>query len=298
MTGWRTSLLALLLTAASAIAAAGQDPLATARELYAGAAYEEALQVLDRLRAGEPGAADERAIEQYRAFCLLALGREDEAERAIEAVIAASPSFQPSTTDVSPRIRAAFSDVRRRVLPAIIQRMYAEAKAAFDRKEYEDAVVLFGRVIDTLKDPDVSAAADAPPLSDLRTLAAGFIELSLAAAPPPPPPVEPAPPEAPLAPPPAPAPIYTAADSQVVPPVVIRQELPAFTRRSSLPRPGVIEIVINEAGAVESALMRTPMEEAYDRRVIEAAVAWRYVPAMLDGVAVKYRKMVQIVVRP
>src|SRR5918997_434990 len=79
-----------------------QETLATARGLYSAAAYEDALQVLDRLEArSQPG--DRLAIHQYRAFCLLALGRTSEAERAIETVVSTEPSYHPSSLDASPR---------------------------------------------------------------------------------------------------------------------------------------------------------------------------------------------------
>src|SRR5205807_2368275 len=82
-----------------------------ARGLYASAAYDEALALLNRMHASERPAAEARVIEQYRAFCLLALGRAADAERAIEAVVTAEPSYHPSDNDVSPRIRNAFADV-------------------------------------------------------------------------------------------------------------------------------------------------------------------------------------------
>src|SRR5882672_12843238 len=130
----------VLLAATSAFAArlpaaaSADDTLAAARDLYASAAYEDALAVLSRLR---PDGRDEsKAIEQIRAFCLLALGRAAEAEKAIEAVVAAEPTYHPSDTDVSPRVRSAFSDVRRRMLPTIIQQKYAVAKAAYERREF------------------------------------------------------------------------------------------------------------------------------------------------------------------
>src|SRR5207245_3208948 len=126
---------------------------------------------------------------QYRAFCLLALGRAADAEQAIEAVVTAEPSYNPSDSDASPRVRSAFTTVRRRMLPVIIQQKYGQAKAAFDRKEFAAAADGFGQVLVTLADPDVVADAMRPPLSDVRTLAVGFEELSAkAAAPPPPPP--------------------------------------------------------------------------------------------------------------
>ena len=52
------------------------------------------------------------AVEQYRAFCLLALGRGKEAQSAIENLVVANPLYQPSSTEVSPRVRTAFSACR------------------------------------------------------------------------------------------------------------------------------------------------------------------------------------------
>src|SRR5262249_44001633 len=157
----------------TATAAAGQDSIAAARDLYASAAYEDALAVLNRLPGSGRPADEARAIEQYRAFCLLALGRTSEAERAIETVVAAEPMYRP-TTDLPRRVRAAFSDARRRVLPTIIQQRYSEAKAAFDRKEFATAADGFKQVLETMNDPDAAATANQPPLSDLKMLALGF----------------------------------------------------------------------------------------------------------------------------
>src|SRR5438128_266259 len=105
-----------------------QDVVTTARDLYASAAYEDALAVLNRAPEASRPPEEARAMSQYRAFCLLALGRTAEAERAIEAMITRDPTYQPPASDASPRVRAAFNDVRRRVLPAIIQQTYAQAK--------------------------------------------------------------------------------------------------------------------------------------------------------------------------
>src|SRR5437764_11715077 len=101
-----------LLTALVAAAPADQDSIAAARDLYASAAYEDALAILNRLPDSGRPVEEARAIQQYRAFCLLALGRNGEAERAIETVVAAEPMYRPAA-DVSPRVRTAFSDVRK-----------------------------------------------------------------------------------------------------------------------------------------------------------------------------------------
>jgi outer membrane biosynthesis protein TonB len=293
---------AIILVVSSA-GLAGQDSLSAARDLYAGAAYEDALLLLNRLRFTSP--PDEAsAIEQYRAFCLLALGRSADAEQAIAAVVQAQPLFQPSNADVSPRLRSAFSDVRRRVLPAVVQERYAASKSAYDRKSWAEAERGFKQVLDLLNDPELAGAATQSPLADIKTLAVGFYDLSVVAAAPPPPP--PPPVEAPPPPPPpvvavaGPPRIYVAGEPGVVPPVALKQSLPAFPTQNvggPLPKDGSIEIVINESGAVESALMKVPMSAAYDRQALIAARGWEYKPATLNGVAVKFRKTVQINVK-
>jgi TonB family protein len=286
--------------ALSAVSAAAQErDLAAARELYASASYDDALAMLDRLRASEHPASQARAIEQYRAFCLLALGRAADAQQAIEAVVAAEPTYQPSESEVSPRIRSAFADVRRRMLPVIIQQKYAEAKAAFDRKAFSAAANGFSQVLVALTDPAVAADANRPPLSDLRTLAVGFEELSAKAAAPPPPPPPPAPVVA--TPPPAPMPVvfrvYSGEDRDVIPPTIINQALPAFQGTVLVPRTGVLEVLISETGEVESAVMTQSVTTVYDRLAVAATRAWRFRPATVKGVPVKYRKSVQIAVK-
>jgi TonB family protein len=300
---FRTAGVTVAMLVAMSTGLAGQDSLSAARDLYAGAAYEDALLLLNRLRSSGPRSEEASAIEQYRAFCFLALGRSADAEQAIEAVVQAQPLYQPSDADVSPRLRSVFSDVRRRMLPAIVQQKYVAAKAAYDRKSWSEAESGFKQVVDVLNDPDLVAASSQPTLSDMRTLAVGFYDLSAAAAapppPPPPPPVEPPPPP----PPPVvvgPPRIYVAGDPGVIPPVAVRQFLPPYPTQNTNapgPRDGSLEVVINENGVVESAVMTTPLNAAYDRQAVLAARTWEYKPAMLNGTPVKFRKTVQITVK-
>ena len=288
-------LLAILLILAQASSA--QDSLTAARDLYRGAAYDDALALLNGLH-GSQRPEENLAIEQYRALCLLALGRVDEAEHAIEAVVITAPSYHPSAEDASPRVQTVFGDVRRRILPIIIQQKYADAKASFDRKESATAANGFKQVLDLLADPDVAPAANQPPLSNVGALAADFRRLSEAAAAPPPPVAPP-----PSPPPPAPvAPlpprvierrIYGPEDAMVVPPATIRQALPPLGDVFAV-RQGIVEVVVDESGAVETATMRSPVNPVYDRLVLAAAKSWRYKAATLDGKPVRFRKMVQI----
>ena len=303
MKTWKTlsAISAAIVMATTGVMARAADDLSAARYLYASAAYEEALAALNRVRAAGAPPADAFTVDQYRAFCLLALGRGPEAESAIEALVVADPLFQPSANEVSPRVRTAFSDVRRRLLPSIIPQRYAKAKAAFDKKDYVAAAAGFSHVLTVLSDPDVIHAAGQPPLSDLRTLATGFQELSAKEIPPPPLPVAPPPVVPTITPAPtAPAPprIYTAVDTKVVAPTAIRQELPPFARRIPEPVTGALEVVIDERGFVESATMRKSVNAMYDRNTLDATRDWRYRPATLDGVPVKFRKLISITIKP
>ena len=285
---------------------AADNTLAAARELYAAAAYEEALIILNQLQRGPHGPDEERAIQQYRAFCLLALGRTADAEQAIAAVVAVQPRYQPGEADVSPRVRTTFAEVRRRVLPTVIQQQYAIAKSSYDRKNYAEAAERFNYVLDVLNDPEVrpvggAAAAVRPavarhgiprPGCDRGDAAAGAAEARAA-----PPPRGGARRRAPdrAAAPAAPR-IYSAGEPASWRRSRSRQVLPPFPSSAAIPKQaqGVIEVVIDETGAVEQALIRVPLNAAYDRQAIIAARGWIYRPAMLNGKPVKFRKAVQI----
>ena len=291
----------LLLAGSLAHAAFGQtpgkDPVRAARELYASARYDEALAVLNDLRSGDAATvSDRRSIEQYRSLCLLALGRSSEAEGAIAAVVTADPTYQPSETDASPRVRVAFSDVRQRLLPEIATRRYTEAKAAYDRKDYANAIERFRRVLTLLDDPDMGGR-----LADLRVLVTGFLDLSVAASAPPPQPSK----KDAAAPAAASAPaadvnrIYTSEDRNVTPPVVVRQEVPRVpgSLAHQVRARGIVDVVIDELGRVTAITVRQSVHPMYDTMLMDAAREWRYEPARLAGKPVRFRKMIQVNVR-
>src|SRR5215510_12724225 len=152
----RRLILPFLLAASMAHVALGQTPsrdlLGAARDLYASARYDEALAVLNDMKPADSPALDTKSIEQYRSLCLLALGRGSEAETAIAAVVKEDPSYLPGDAEASQRVRAAFSDVRKKILPEIASTRYTEAKAAFDRKEYARAATQFRQVLALLDD--------------------------------------------------------------------------------------------------------------------------------------------------
>ena len=269
--------------------------IGAARELYAAARYDEALVVLDGLRPASTASADERkTIEQYRSFCLLALGRGGEAETAIAAVVTVDPFYQPSEAETSPRVRSAFADVRQRLLPDLAAARYAKAKQAYDRKQFAEAAAQFRDLVVLLDDPQMSGRQN-----DLRTLAAGFVELAAAAAAPPPAPkeeVKPEPPAAATPPGPVVAKIYTGTEPGIIAPVTIRQEVPAVPSsiRAMTKMQGLVELVIDEKGRLLSIVLRSSLHPMYDTMLVNAARDWKYEPARLNGAPVQFRKLLQL----
>jgi len=76
----------------------------------------------------------------------------------------------------------------------------------------------------------------------------------------------------------------------------VHQQLPRWETKWSRfgTAPGVLEIVINERGTVDSAVMRVPLNRFYDVYVLNEAKSWRYTPALKDGKPVRYRKAIQV----
>jgi hypothetical protein len=93
---------------------------------------------------------------------------------------------------------------------------------------------------------------------------------------------------------PKPARIFDSNDLDVVPPVTVKQDIPRVQRPVLVERTGVLFIVIDERGGVESAIITVPLERTYDGMVLAAAKTWMYQPAMRNGAPVKYRKRIQL----
>ena len=295
----RAVLAAVVLTAVVTPASAEQS-LTKARELYAAASYEDALAMLNMVGSGDQTRAERQAIGIYRVLCLVALSRTQEAHAAIEAVIAQDPFERPVLDDLPPKMRSAFSDARRRMLPAIVQQRYTDAKAAFDRGDFAGAAPAFKQVLEALSDPDLAHAAAHAPLSDVRVLASGFHDLSVKAQAPPPAPARPV--AVVAAPPPAPVrdfrKLYKPEDAEATPPTVVRQSFPPFPGKVTMASAGMLEVIVDATGAVESAEMVVSVHPQYDRIALDAARRWQYRPATVDGVPVKYVKRVQVSLTP
>jgi hypothetical protein len=264
--------------------ARAQETFQQVKALYASAAYEDALSMIGRLQA----ANHRPEYEQYRVFCLVALGRTVEAEQAIAAVVAEDPTFVPDPAEASPRIRDLFVRTRRALVPDIAQRLYQDARASFDRKDIAAASGQFASVVQLI-DSTAIAPDDEPMLSELRLLAAGFLDLTRAAArADAPAAVEPAAPK-----PKAPV--------QVTAPVPLKQALPAWTPPDPASRRefrGAVRVFISESGAVTGAELTPGVHPLYDRVLLQTARSWQYQPALRNGVPVPSEKIIEVVLKP
>jgi hypothetical protein len=284
--------------ALGAVVSADDAQLDRAKELYRSAAYDEALGVLDAIRVTAPS-PESLEVGEYRVFCLVALDRKDEARNAIAALISANPFYELSETQASPRVRAVFKEVRKSLLPSLVQSAYADAKAAFDRKDPQSAAG-FERVLTLLRDPDLSSNTD---LGDLAVVAGAFRDLSaareLAAAAPPPAAAPSArdnniPGGESAAAKPAEPPVYRDGAPNLVPPVVISQTLPGTHLAERRLWTGAVEVLIDETGKVLSARMAMPVQPTYDRQLLQAALNWKYRPATKDGAPARYIKIINV----
>jgi hypothetical protein len=285
------ALLVVLLAGLSPAAARAQDPLARAKDFYSAAAYEDALQVLNQLQIKAPTAEG----SAYQVYCLLALGRSDEAKVAIERLVRIDPVYRPSDADASPRVRAFFDQVRRPLIPDIVRQTYAKGKDAFYKKDLTTASTAFDRVVRLLDDMDVSENEE---MADLRTLAGGFRELSKAApAPPPPTPVVSAQrttavtgarPASPLA-----LQVFGPEHTDVTRPVPVTRTVPRWrpvnTTEERLELQGSIELIISETGTVQQTKVTRSIHPRYDPVLLQAARDWTFRPALRNGAPVKYR---------
>ena len=92
--------------------------------------------------------------------------------------------------------------------------------------------------------------------------------------------------------------VFSAEDSDVVAPVVAKQNMPRFPGLLTQAATGVIELVIDPTGNVESARLLETVHLNYDPLLLSAAKKWQYQPAMVDGTAVRYMKRIQISLAP
>jgi TonB family protein len=261
-----------------------QDSLQHAKDLYASAAYEDALRVFGRLQGETP----RPEIEPYRVSCLIALGRAAEADRLVQTVVASNPTFVPDSAETSPRIHELFERARRQQLPEIARQTYVDAKGALDRKDRAAALSGFERVLLLI---DSSGAPASGTLGELRILASGFLDLSRAL---------------PTSSSAGPASSQTASRAakprDITPPVALKQAMPAWLPPDHLSRQGsfsgTVRVKISAAGRVEAAEIVQSIHPGYDRLLLQAARGWEYQPALTDGRPIISEQVVQVQLKP
>ncbi|TMG80018.1 MAG: hypothetical protein E6H78_19275 [Betaproteobacteria bacterium] len=179
-----------------------------------------------------------------------------------------------------------------------MQHAYADAKAAFDRKDPE-AATGFERVLILLHDPDLASSSE---FADLAVVAAAFRDLSAARE------TAAAQSQAALAlsaresvasgsaprGKPAEPPVYRDGEPNLTPAVAITQTMPPAHLSERRLWTGAIEILIDETGKVLSAQMATPVQATYDKQLIQAALNWKYRPALKDGMPARYIKIINV----
>jgi TonB family protein len=274
----------LILVLSVPSSAAAQASEIDFKALYAAAEYDKALEVIASL--------DSLESQQYKALCLLALGRTADASTAIETLVNASPTFIPSSDDAPPRFVELVTKVRQKMLPGIARRVFTEGRERYNEKQNDEALKRFSLVLTLIKDP---AFTDTSAKQDLETLATGFSDLAKAATTPVK--VVAAAPE-PVPPPPAAAPTAaaTAVPPKVVPPVALVQTVPPMPTDIAT-RVGaklVLVVQIDAAGRVTAATVKESAHPRYDRLVALATRDWRYTPATLNGLAIASEQTVTI----
>ena len=291
--------VALLVLSAS-VSAAAQDNIQRAKDLYAAAAYEEALALLTMV----PAEARTTEVDQYRAVCLIALGQKANAEAVIEAIFTKDPLYVPNAAETSPRVMEAFAEVRLRLLPTVTRQMYVDAKAALDRKDRAAAMTGFERVLRVL-----ATAPRHQQLDDLKVLAEGFLDLTKAL------PATAIPAEnqveasasavgdavgsAPTGPASSAARTGTVGFTR---PVALKQTIPSWhppdpaSRRAEYE--GSLRVQVGKDGKVQSAQLVRRMHPMYDQLLLRVAKDWLYEPATQNGVPVPSEVIVEVRLRP
>ena len=292
-----TAALLFVLSLAGSVQDQRPDPqadLTAARALYLSAAYEDALDRLNRIRE----VAEYRdQVDTYKALCLLALERTRESERVVEQILARNPRYVLNEDAVSPRLMVIYRAVRARVIPPAARTLFASARANYEDHKFDIAAAQLRELLGMLDSTDGD-----PVLGDLKGQAEEFQRvLESEARKPADAPQVTAPGEAqmvltPVA--PGKGPIYSNIDRGVVTPVEITRPIPIWTApRGMQPAlyQGLIEVVIDEAGRVESAVIRRSIAPSFDVELVNATRLWRFQAATRNGAPVKYRRTYEII---
>lgn len=290
----RTPSFVLLLLIVSALVPAAsaqvdgvpaQTVLEQAKSQYSAAEYEAALSSLTK--AAEIRPVNRVELEQYRAFCLIALGRPADAERAIAALVSADPMYVPSENVASPKVLTLVSEMRKKELPTVARQLLDNGRVAFKEKDFTEARQHFDLLREVLEDP---AMHGRPETEDLRMLADGFAALTVAVAAPAP------------APAPAPAAAAPVQPDTLTEAVALEQEVPVWIPPNpiagSREYTGAIKVLIGADGRVKSTTIERPSHPSYDARLVHMSRQWLYKPATRNGEAIESEKVIAVKLSP
>jgi hypothetical protein len=87
--------------------------------------------------------------------------------------------------------------------------------------------------------------------------------------------------------------IYSNENPEVEAPVLVRPQLPREPAPGS--DTGYFELIVDENGDVSQVKLISPRRKYYDRMLVSAAKAWKFLPAKLNGRPVKYRVHMPII---
>jgi hypothetical protein len=87
--------------------------------------------------------------------------------------------------------------------------------------------------------------------------------------------------------------VYSAAEPNVTPARLTRSQLPQEPAATA--DTGYFDLIVDERGDVEFVKLLSPTHRYQDRILVAAAKAWKFQPALLNGIPVKYRLRIPII---
>ena len=82
--------------------------------------------------------------------------------------------------------------------------------------------------------------------------------------------------------------VYSVRDQDVEPPALQYPQLPSALPEDDRLSGSYLEMLVSESGRVERVRLQSPRSTLHERMLVSAAKAWRFRPAVRDGVPVKY----------
>ena len=265
----------VMLVAAWLLAAAQQVTLQQAIDLYWNGEYERTLQLL-----GSELAADQ-VVEgrRYRAFSLVALGRNDEARAEFHTLLESDPSHALDSALVSPKIVEQFELARQELAASLLE----QGKTAYFDGRYDEAFGLLEKLLEV--DPSSLLGKEYLQLARERI----DLEQRTAA-------LEPEVPQEPEVPEVDPNRVYNIGGN-VTEPVPVRQtppRYPPWDASNGTEGDVILRLTIGRDGTVEGADVVRSLNQRMDAEAIRAARTWRYEPARLNGQPVRAFKIISI----